>query len=238
MKSQKGGFRVAKPEKTKEQIEYDEAAKNVKLLTVRLRLSQQGVDTSSVSRQELDRIVALYDRMDTISADVRNKTSEIQRDSNADIQRINQKANEKYSQVSKDIDIIINKMKNVEKVVDSVKAEQAEQIETGKEDIKEEIIPDISQEKIREGIINYFTDRITQKVKKEVISAFEDYMNIPQTTIGQGVINKEVTQEIAIEAGHAAVEESKKAESAEMPDSKDIQAITPEMMENTEEDVN
>ena len=255
MQSQKGGFRIAKQVKTKEQVEYEDATKNIKVLTAKLRLSQQGVDTSPISRQELDRIMALYDKMDTIAADVRNKTSEIQRDSNTDIQRINQKANEKYSQVSKDIDIIINKMKKDEKVADYVKAEQ---VETGmeggmegiKEEIKEEIMPDISPEKIREDIINSFTDRIMQKVRKEVVNVLEDYMNMnymnmkaasptvaPQIVIGQGIINKEAAKEIAINVGQCMVEESKNIGSTDSPDNKDIPEITPEMIEKTEDEI-
>lgn len=239
MKSQKGGFRIAKTEKTREQIEYDEATKNVKVLTARLRLSQQGIDTSSISRQELDRIIALYDKMDVIAADTRNKTSEIQRDSNTDIQRVNQKANEKYSQASKEIDILINKMKKAEKVTD-----EKTEPETGIETIKEEIKPNISPEKMKEDIINSFTDRIMQKVRKEVTNTFEEYMNmissspmvVPQVTIGQGVVNKDVAEEIVINAGQVMVEESKKIK-PERPDDKDIPVITSEMMKNTDEEI-
>lgn len=243
------GFRVARPEKTKEQVEYEEATRNIKVLTTRLRLSQQGVDTSSMSRQELDRIMALYDKMDAMAADVRNKTSEIQRESNVEIQRINQKANEKYSQVSKDIDAIINKMKNTEKntekVVEHIKAEQTE---IGKEETNEEIVQDISPEKIKEDIINSFADRVVQKMRKEIVNMLEDYANMPQikmapvpqdtqVTVGQGVVNKEAAKEIALKVGQDMIEKSAKVEPGERPDDKDIPTITPEMMKKTEEEI-
>jgi len=255
----KGGFRVARPEKTKEQIEYEEATRNIKVLTTRLRLSQQGIDTSSLSRQELDRIMAIYDKMDAIAADVRNKTSEIQRESNVEIQKANQKANEKYSQVSKDIDAIINKMKKADKTVVDKPVEPVQVQGETKEEIKQEISP----EKIREDIINSFTDRIMQKVRKEVVSVFEDYANMPQTKmapspqviphavpvhqdthqvvpgviVGQGVVNKEATKEIALKVGKAMIEESAKIDPGEGTDDKDIPVITTEMMKKTEEEI-
>lgn len=168
---------MAKQEKPKEQIEYEEATKNIKVITAKLRLSQQGVDTSSISRQDIDRVIALYEKMDAIVADVRSKTSEIQRDSEIEIQRINQKANEKYSQASNDIGVVINKMKKAEKpTVD--KLPEPVHVET-KEEVKQEISP----EKMKEDMINSLADRVLQKMRKEVVNILEDYTNVPQVKI-------------------------------------------------------
>jgi len=166
--------RAARPEKTKEQIEYEEATKNLKVLTTRLRLSQQGIDTSLISRQELDRVMAIYDRMDAIAADVRNRTAEIQKESNIEIQRINQKANEKYSQISKDLQAIIDQMKRVDKTP----AIQQEVVQQEKEEVRQQISP----EKVKEDVINAFADRIIQKVRKDVVDALEDYSNMFKMT--------------------------------------------------------
>lgn len=166
----RGGFRIAKQEKTQEQIEYEDATKNLKALTTKLKLSQQGVDTSSISRQDLDRVMALFDKMDAISADVRNKTAEIQKESSVEIQKINQRANEKYTQVSKEIDSLINKMKKVE-VTEPV----IEQV-----DLSEEKIED---KNTKEEIINAATARITEKTRKEIINAFEEMEKIRKDVI-------------------------------------------------------
>lgn len=237
MQNQKGGFRGAKQEKPKEQIEYEEATKNLKVTTTKLRLSQQGIDTSSISRQELDRVMALFDKMDAIAADVRNKTTEIQRESNVEVQKINQKANEKYSQVSKEIDAIVNKMKKADKISEPVVQSIMQQ------DTKEEVMQEIRLEKLKEDMTNAFADRIMQKVRREVINAFEDYANAtqlkvqttPQVTIGKGIINKEAAKEIALKVGQDMIEKSSEVESGERPDDKDIPVIDSEMKKTEEE---
>lgn len=243
---QRGGFRAARPEKTKEQIEYEEATKNIKMITTKLRLAQQGVDTSAVSRQHLDRVMALFDKMDGVSEDVRNKTAEVQRESNIEIQKINQKANEKYSQISKDIDALINKMKKADKPADIVSGEPVG-VEETKEEIKkdiEEVKEDISPEKIKEDTIGAFADRIMQKVRKEVVNAFEDYTNMPhmkitpQVTVGKGVIDKEAAKELTVSVEKGMVEKYSNVESEDRPDDKDIPVITQEMIQKTEEEIN
>lgn len=103
----------------KEQQEYEEAQKNLRVITAKFRLAQQyGIDTTKLSQQKLDRFLRLFDEMEKISTDVRNKTSEIQREGNIEIQKVNQKMSDKYTQIGKDIDNLVKSVKEYQPIIE------------------------------------------------------------------------------------------------------------------------
>lgn len=98
---------------TKEQIEYNDALKNFKYVTVRLRLSQEGINTDNISKQKLENVIKLFDEMDLI-----------QRDFNVDVQTIQQEAENKMKELQTNANKKYEDAQNrYKELIDSIKKE-------------------------------------------------------------------------------------------------------------------
>ncbi len=163
----------------KEQQNYEEAQKNLRIMTAKLRLAQQyGIDTSKLSQQKLDRALRFFDEMEKISVDARNKISEIQREGNIEIQKINQRVDEKYSQVSKDIDNFIKSLKESQPIIDSKVDEQQ---------IPQVVIPIVEKkektfEERASGLADLILEESKEKLKDEILEILKKAQDTAKTT--------------------------------------------------------
>lgn len=241
MQNQKRELKVNQ-EKTKEQIEYEETAKSMKILTVKLRLSQQGVDTSSISRQELDKVARLYDEMDIISGDSRKMISEIQRDSNVEIQKINQKMNDKLTKISKEIDEVVGSLKEKHSqgslpVPVNIGPIEVVEKETTLEERASELAESIltrSKSKLKDEILEVLK---TAQDTDKIVTAFKDL------TVGKGVqLPEEIMEKVEMienikTSAQKMAEESASIKPGDKPLDRDIPVVTPEIMQKTEVEI-
>ena len=100
-----------KPVLTKEQVDYEEALKNMKYTTAKLRISQEGINTSDISPKMLDDIVKLFDEMDTIQRDFNVEAQKIQQDTNNKMRILQEGANKKFADTQHMYRELINPMK-------------------------------------------------------------------------------------------------------------------------------
>lgn len=161
-------IKVATP--TKEQIEYEEAKKHFRIATAKARLLSAGIDQSKISQQVLDKTIRIFDDMDKVQQDTQQKTSKIQRDAEVAIQQINQDANQKYGDIQKRHQDLINSLKGDNKEDIS----QAEvQVQTQPENVTEssnEEVKEITREdkiaQITEIMLHAMRGQITEKVNE------------------------------------------------------------------------
>jgi len=221
----------------KEQQEYEEAQKNLRVITARLRLAQQySIDTTKLSPQKLDRFLRLFDEMEKVSIDVRNKTSDIQIEGNTEIQKVNQKANEKYTQITKDLDILVKFAKESQPII-GVTEQQAgqlgqihqvvgliETVEKKDETIEEKAarLADLmlakSKDKLQDEIIEILklaqdigrtTDAIADITINQGIKNSDDVIKKVETIENIKVEAKKVAREVAGEVITEKIEEQK-----------------------------
>jgi hypothetical protein len=69
---------IKKP--TPERIEYEEAAKNMRVLDLKCRLSEQGIDTSKVPRKVFDEILRSLEAQNNIYRESQLKIQDIQKE--------------------------------------------------------------------------------------------------------------------------------------------------------------
>lgn len=84
---------------TKEQIAYDEAIKDMRYVTARLKISQEGVNIDDISQEKLDVATKLFDEMDTIQRDFNIEAQKIQQDVNNRMKTLQDGANKKFGDV-------------------------------------------------------------------------------------------------------------------------------------------
>ena len=100
-----------KPVLTKEQVDYEEALKNMKYTTAKLRISQEGINTSDISPKILDDVTELFDEMDTIQRDFNVEAQKIQQDTNNKMRILQEGANKKFVDAQNMYRELINPMK-------------------------------------------------------------------------------------------------------------------------------
>lgn len=239
-------------EPTKSEVEYQEATKNVRIATAKLRLTQYGVDVELLSRQNIDKAMNLFDEMDRISTETRSKISQIQNETNTEIQKINQRASEKYNDASKKIDELVKSLKKPEQTqtVDMQQAGQVVGTTIDSQAIK--VVPEgegstvgtMPEINIRNEMANRITmlmeqqhRRSIERIRDSITDILKEFAIGDNLTIGKGVnILKEDIEKLHKEAKQMAIE-STKIEPSEVPADKDIPVVTPEMMEKTEEEM-
>lgn len=160
----------AKVPQTKEQIEYEEAKKNFRMATAKTRLYSGGVDPSKVSQQAIDKVLRIFDDMDNVQQDTQQRTSRIQQEAEAKIQKLNQDANQKFGEIQKKYQDFVNSLKgdNKEDTV-QIQVQTDVQAESAKEEVIERTREDIVGE-ITENLLNSFIPfmkgPITEKVNE------------------------------------------------------------------------
>ena len=85
------------PVLTKEQIDYDEALKNMRHVTARLKISQEGIDIQKMSQQELDNAMKLFDEMEIIQRDFNIEAQKAQQEINNKMRSLQESANKKFA---------------------------------------------------------------------------------------------------------------------------------------------
>ena len=100
-----------KPVLTKEQVDYEEALKNMKYTTAKLRISQEGINTSDISPKILDDVTELFDEMDTIQRDFNVEAQKIQQDAGNKMRILQEGANKKFADAQNMYRELINPMK-------------------------------------------------------------------------------------------------------------------------------
>lgn len=176
----------------KEQQEYEEAQKNLRVITAKLRLAQQySIDTTKLSQQRLDKFLRLFDEMEKVSTDARNKTSEIQREGNVEIQKINQKMSEKYNQISKDIDNLAKFIKESQPIIEQQagQQEQTRQVVTSVEAVEEK---DKTIEERAAGLADLMLANSKEKLIEEIVDVLKKAQDIgkPADAIADITINQ------------------------------------------------
>ena len=181
-------IKVAMP--TKEQIEYEEAKKSFRIATAKARLHSAGIDLSKVPQQVIDNVVRIFDNMDYVQQDTQQKISKLQRDAEIAIQKTNQDANQKFGEIQKRYQELIDLLKadNKENIGQPGVQEQiGEQVDVKVEPIKEEIrerthaekvaeIADILLHSMRGSVVekvNEIMCKINEKVDEVVVKSSE-----------------------------------------------------------------
>jgi len=105
------------PVLTKEQIAYDEAIKNMRQVTVRLKISQEGIDLQKISEYELDNAMKLFDEMEIIQRDFNVEAQKAQQEINNKMRSLQEGANKKFADAQNRYRELIKSMKG-EKTTD------------------------------------------------------------------------------------------------------------------------
>jgi len=109
----KGGMNIGiEPVLTKEQIEYNDALRNLKYVTARLRLSQEGINTDNISQQKLETVIKLFDEMDSIQRDFNVEMQTIQQEVDNKTREFQANANKKFGDAQNRYKELINSMKS------------------------------------------------------------------------------------------------------------------------------
>ena len=219
---------------TPEQLEYEELMKKVRITTAKLRIAQEGVDVSSISKQKLDMVMRAFDDMEQIQRDNQQKTSKIQQESNIQIQKINQDVSKKMMDIQKKYQDIIKSLKETHPQGSVQEGQVVEQVTSTVEDVRE---------KTHEEKVSGITDVILREMRDTVYKRVDEIMKTVDTraevTIGRGVnSSQEAIEELVDHTKQMTVESAIVGEIVgEIPDDKDIPVIVPEMMEKTEEEI-
>ncbi len=217
---------------TPEQKEYEETAKKMRILTIKMRMAQEGIDASSIPQQKLDGIVRTFDDMDQINRDVQQKKSKIQQDANISMQKVDQDANKKFADIQKRYQDIIKSLKDIHPQI-----QQQEYVEdVNIEGANEEIIEKTHEEKVSE-----ITDIVLKAMRNSVSEKVDEIMRIidekAEFTVGKGINSSEEVLEELVDHTKQLTVESAMVGIGEKPDEKDIPIITSEMMENTNKEI-
>jgi hypothetical protein len=121
------------PVLTKEQVVYDEALKNMRQITARLKISQEGVNMESISDEKLTIASKLFDEMDIIQRDFNIEAQKIQQDVNNRMRILQEGANKKFGEVQNRYRELINSIKGTDTVGQEECSAQACDINMSKE---------------------------------------------------------------------------------------------------------
>lgn len=138
------------PVLTKEQIAYDDAVKNMKQITARLKISQEGIDTNDISPDILESVITLFDQMDMLQRDFNIEAQKLQQDINNKMTKLQEDANKKYADVQNRYRELINSMKSVTKDGEKYDVKNANIVITKEreEEIKKELANEIARSKL------------------------------------------------------------------------------------------
>lgn len=218
---------------TPEQLEYEELTKKMRLTTAKLRIAQEGIDISSLSQQDMDKIMRIFDDMEHIQRDNQQKTSKIQQDANIQTQKLNQETGKKFGDVQKKYQDLIKSLKE---------GHPQEQLpEQAAQDVVTQPVVEEVREKTHEEKVSEITDVVLRAMRDSVYKRVDEIMKTVDTraevTIGRGVnASQEVIEELVDHTKQMTVE-SAMIGPEEKPDNKDIPTITPEMTKKTEEEI-
>jgi hypothetical protein len=222
---------VTKKGPTPEQLEYEELTRKMRLTTAKVRIAQEGIDVSSLSQQDMDKIMRIFDEMEHIQRDNQQKTSKIQQDANIQTQKANQDTGKKFGDVQKKYQELIKSLK--EGHPQEIKEEQIVQ------DVVAQPVVEEIREKTHEEKVSEITDVVLRAMRDSVYKRVDEIMNTIDTraeiTIGRGVnSSQEVIEELVDHTKQMTVE-SAIIGTEDRPDDKDISTIAPGIMKKTEE---
>lgn len=103
------------PVLTKEQVAYDDAVKNLRHISARLKISQEGINTQDISPEKLEAAIELFDQMEMIQRDFNIEAQKLQQDTNNKMRILQEGANKKFGDVQNRYRELINSMKSVAK---------------------------------------------------------------------------------------------------------------------------
>lgn len=216
---------------TPEQLEYEELTKKMRITTAKLRITQEGIDVSSISQQNMDKIMRTFDEMEHIQRDNQQKTSKIQQDANIQTQKVNQETNKKFGDVQKRYQDLIKSLK--EGHPHEIKEEQIVQ------DVVAQPVVEEVREKTHEEKVSEITDIVLRSMRDSVYNRVDEIMKTVDTraevTIGRGVDTPQEIIEESVDHTKQTTVESAIIGQEERSDDKDVSAITPEMTKRTEE---
>lgn len=218
---------------TPEQLEYEELTRKMRLTTAKLRITQEGVDISSISQQNMDKIMRIFDDMEHIQRDNQQKTSKIQQDANIQTQKLNQETGKKFGDVQKKYQDLMKSLKE---------GHHQEQLpeQVVQEVVAQPVVEEV-REKTHEDKVSEITDVVLRAMRDSVYKRVDEIMKTVDTraevTIGRGVnASQEVIEELVDHTKQMTVE-SAMIGPEDMPGNKDIPTITPEMTKKTEEEI-
>lgn len=96
---------------TKEQKAYEEAVKNMRYTDAKFKISQEGIDTDDLSREQLDKIVELFDQLSIIQRDFNVEIGKIQQEANNKMLTIQNESNKNFADVQTKYREIIDSIK-------------------------------------------------------------------------------------------------------------------------------
>ncbi len=99
------------PVLTKEQMAYEEAMKNMKLVTAKLKISQEGIDVDKLLRDQLEDVVMLFDETDSVQRSFNIEAQKLQQDANNKIRILQEDTNKKLGDIQNRYRILIEIMK-------------------------------------------------------------------------------------------------------------------------------
>lgn len=206
-------IKVAVPKK--EQIEYEEAKKDFRIATAKARLHSVGIDPSKISQQVLDKVMRIFDDMDHVQQDTQQNISKLQRDAEAAIQKVNLDANQKFGEMQKKYQDLIESLNKEDIYQIDVKTqtdvqpgkESAEiQAEVQPEEIKEEV-----REKTQEEKVSEITDILLRAMRGQINEKVNEIMCIVDKKIGETTSttgeNKESINEQKEESEQRSIQE-------------------------------
>ncbi len=135
------------PMLTKEQIAYEDAMKNVKYATARLKISQEGLKSDNLSQNQLDDVIKLFDEMDTIHRDFNIEAQKLQQDSNTKIKTLQEDANKKLTDIQGKYRVLIEIMKTGAKGDYNIKDIDITMSKEREEEIKKELADALAKSK-------------------------------------------------------------------------------------------
>lgn len=194
--------KIKVPVPTKEQIEYEDAKKSFRLATAKARLNSAGIDTSKISQQAIDNVMRIFDDMDYVQQDTQQKISKLQHDTEIAIQKVNQHANQQFSDIQKKyqdlVDSLMKDKKEDISQIDSAQVQQVTQVESPKEEVREKT----HEEKVSEItniLLNYLREPVSEKIN-EIMCTIDKKAN--ETVIESSdkeKINPEESEKIELE---------------------------------------
>jgi len=196
--------KIKLPAPTKEQMEYEEAKKSFRFATAKARLHSVGIDQSKISQQVIDKAMRIFDEMDHIQQDTQQKTSKLQHDAEAAIQKVNQDASQKFGEIQtryQDFVNSLNKDKKEDDLGDNVQTqtdvqldvqESADiQVEAQPEQVEEEVIEKTHEEKVSE-----ITDILLHAMRGQISEKVNEIMCIVDKKIDDTAVKTGENQEV------------------------------------------
>jgi hypothetical protein len=203
-------------DKTPEQIELEDISKKMRQIQAKIRLAQEGINTTNISQQKLDGIVRIFDDMEQINRNVQQKKSKIQQDANISMQMLDQEANKKFSDIHQKYQ---EKIKSLKEEGTEVRTgtEVIEATEVGNEAISTnvQIGPDVIEpevkEKSNEEKISEITDIVLNNIRESVSNKIEEIMKSMEKRVElileEGIVEeKDPTKQTTVESSMEEVE--------------------------------